>query len=214
VLGLLAVQMLKASGCRVIGFDPNPQRCQDAIDLGANVAVSSDLVAAADQFSQGSGMDAVLIMAATKSNEPVSLAGALARMKAKVVVTGLVGMDLPRDDYYKKELDFKLSLSYGPGRYDSNYEEGGNDYPYGYVRWTGQRNISAVLDLVASGEVTPSALVTHRFDIADALEAYDLLLGKKEEPYLGIVLKYKEKSSEVWRSRSVYEYGRCSIIWH
>ena len=149
-------------------------------------------------------MDAVLIMAATKSNEPVAIAGEIARMKAKVVVTGLVGMDLPRDDYYKKELDFKLSLSYGPGRYDSNYEEGGHDYPYGYVRWTEQRNISAFLDLVASGAVTPSALVTHRFDIADALEAYDLLLGKKEEPYLGIVLEYAEKEmGQVQEAREV-----------
>lgn len=195
LLGLLAVQMLKASGCRVIGFDPNPQRCQDAIDLGADAAVSSALVAAADQFSQGMGMDAVLITAATKSNEPVRVAGEIARIKAKVVVTGLVGMDLPRDDYYKKELDFKLSLSYGPGRYDSSYEEGGNDYPYGYVRWTEQRNISSFLDLVESGAVTPSKLVTHRFDIADALEGYELLLGKTEEPYLGIVLNYSEKES-------------------
>ena len=129
LLGLLAVQMLKANGCRVIGFDPNPRRCQDAIDLGADQAVSSDLVAAADQFSRGMGMDAVLITAATKSNEPVTVAGEIARMKAKVVVTGLVGMDVPRDDYYKKELDFKLSLSYGPGRYDSSYEEDGIDYP-------------------------------------------------------------------------------------
>ncbi|MDB2639676.1 bi-domain-containing oxidoreductase [Akkermansiaceae bacterium] len=203
LLGLLAVQMLKASGCRVIGFDPNPQRCQDAIDLGADTAVSSDLVAAADQFSQGMGMDAVLITAATKSNEPVRVAGEIARMKAKVVVTGLVGMDLPRDDYYKKELDFKLSLSYGPGRYDSCYEEGGVDYPYGYVRWTEQRNISSFLDLVATGDVTPSKLVTHRFDITDALDAYDLLLGKAEEPYLGIVLKYGEKSSAVLKSGRV-----------
>ncbi|MDB4665618.1 bi-domain-containing oxidoreductase [bacterium] len=200
LLGLLAVQMLKASGCRVIGFDPNPQRCQDAIDLGADTAVSSDLVAAADQFSQGMGMDAVLITAATKSNEPVTVAGEIARMKAKVVVTGVVGMDLPRDEYYKKELDFKLSLSYGPGRYDSSYEEGGVDYPYGYVRWTEQRNISSFLDLVATGAVTPSKLVTHRFDITDALDAYDLLLGKAEEPYLGIVLNYSEKESNALQS--------------
>lgn len=200
LLGLLAVQMLKASGCLVIGFDPNPARCQDALNLGADMAVSSDLAAAADKFSQGMGVDAVLITAATKSNDPVTVAGEIARMKGKVVVTGLVGMDLPRDDYYKKELDFKLSLSYGPGRYDSNYEEGGNDYPYGYVRWTEQRNIASFLDLVASGAVTPSKLVTHHFDIADALDAYDLLLGKAEEPYLGIVLDYAEKSSEVLKS--------------
>ncbi|MDB4569388.1 zinc-binding dehydrogenase, partial [bacterium] len=197
LLGLLAVQMLKASGCRVIGFDPDPQRCSDAIDLGADAAVSTELAAEADQFSQGMGMDAVLITAATKSNDPITLAGEIARMKGKVVVTGLVGMDLPRDDYYKKELDFKLSLSYGPGRYDSSYEEDGNDYPYGYVRWTEQRNISSFLDLVVSGAVTPSKLITHRFDILDALDAYDLLLGKTEEPYLGIVLVYEEKGSEV-----------------
>lgn len=206
LLGLLAVQMLKASGCKVIGFDPNPARCKDAINLGADVAVSSDLAAAADQFSQGMGVDAVLITAATKSNDPVTVAGEIARMKGKVVVTGLVGMDLPRDDYYKKELDFKLSLSYGPGRYDSNYEEGGNDYPYGYVRWTEQRNISSFLDLVASGAVTPSKLVTHHFDISDALDAYDLLLGKAEEPYLGIVIDYEEKSSEVLQS------GRLEVL--
>ena len=200
LLGLLAVQMLKASGCRVIGFDPNSQRCQAAIDLGADTAVYSDLGAAADQFSQGMGMDAVLITAATKSSEPVTVAGKIARMKAKVVVTGVVGMDLPRDDYYKKELDFKLSLSYGPGRYDSSYEEDGVDYPYGYVRWTEQRNMSSFLDLVAAGVVTPLKLVTHRFDIADALDAYDLLLGKKEEPYLGIVLKYSEKETDALQS--------------
>jgi len=216
LLGLLAVQMLKASGCRVIGFDPNPQRCQDAIDLGADAAVSADLVAAADQFSQGMGMDAVLITAATKSNESVRVAGEIARMKAKVVVTGLVGMDLPRDDYYKKELDFKLSLSYGPGRYDSSYEEGGVDYPYGYVRWTEQRNIGSFLDLVASGAVTPSKLVTHRFDVSDALDAYDLLLGKIEEPYLGIVIQYEEKKSEVLktsRSLEVLKLGSREHGW-
>jgi len=200
LLGLLAVQMLKASGCRVLGFDPNPQRCEDAIGLGADAAVSSDLAAAADEFSHGRGVDAVLVTAATKSNEPVTMAGEIARMKGKVVVTGVVGMDLPRDQYYKKELDFKLSLSYGPGRYDSGYEEGGVDYPYGYVRWTEQRNIAAFLDLVAAGAVTPSKLVTHRFDIADALDAYELLLGKKEEPYLGIVLEYAEKEGGQFRA--------------
>jgi predicted dehydrogenase len=106
-------------------------------------------------------------------------------------------MDLPRDMYYKKELDFKLSLSYGPGRYDPAYEEGGQDYPYGYVRWTEQRNIQAFLDLVASGAVTPSKLVTHRFDIDDALSAYELILGKTAEPYLGIVLNYGEQPVEI-----------------
>jgi predicted dehydrogenase/threonine dehydrogenase-like Zn-dependent dehydrogenase len=197
LLGLLAVQMMKAAGVRVMGFDPDTSRCRLALDLGADRAVSSDLVAACNEFSRGYGVDAVLITAAAKSNEPVTLAGEISRMKGRVVVTGLVGMDLPRDMYYKKELDFKLSLSYGPGRYDPAYEEGGQDYPYGYVRWTEQRNIQAFLDLVASGAVTPSKLVTHRFDIDDALNAYELILGKTAEPYLGIVLTYGEQPVEI-----------------
>jgi len=116
LLGILAVQMAKASGCRVLGFDPNPTRCRMALELGADVAVSEELEAAAAAFSGGHGVDAVLITAATKSNEPVTAAGEICRMKGKVVVTGLVGMEIPRDQYYKKELDFRLSLSYGPGR--------------------------------------------------------------------------------------------------
>lgn len=192
LLGLLSVQMLKAAGCRVIGYDPNETRCTLARDLGADLAVSGRLEIAVDAFSQGYGVDAVLIAAATKSNEPVTVAGDIARHRGKVVVTGMVGMDLPRDQYYKKELDFKLSLSYGPGRYDSQYEEHGQDYPYGYVRWTEQRNIQAFLEMAAAGQVSPSKLVTHRFSIDDALDAYDLLLGKTSEPYLGIVIEYPE----------------------
>lgn len=190
LLGLLAVQMFKASGCRVIGFDPNRDRCKLAEDLGADRVVSSDLETSCIDFSEGFGVDTVLITAATKSNGPVTAAGEICRMKGKIVVTGLVGMDIPRDMFYKKELDFKLSLSYGPGRYDPQYEEAGHDYPYGYVRWTEQRNIKAFLDLVAAGAVTPSKLVTHRFGIDDALNAYELMLGKSGEPYLGIVLNY------------------------
>lgn len=190
LLGLLAVQMLKAAGARVIGFDPDKDRCKLAEALGADRAISSDLEAACADFSEGFGVDAVLITAATKSNEPIAVAGEICRMKGKVVVTGLVGMDIPRDMYYKKEIDFKLSLSYGPGRYDSQYEEGGHDYPYGYVRWTEQRNIKAFLDMVAAGTVTPSKLVTHRFGIDDALDAYSLMLGKTGEPYLGITVDY------------------------
>ena len=212
LLGLLAVQMLKASGCRVIGFDPNPGRCEDALRLGADVAVSGDLIAASKEFSLGKGVDAVLITAATKSNEPVLVAGEIACMRAKVVVTGLVGMDLPRDDYYKKELDFKLSLSYGPGRYDLSYEEDGNDYPYGYVRWTEQRNISAFLDLVAAGSITPSKLITHRFDFSEALDAYDLLVRKIDEPYLGIVLNYTDKGPEFFQSGRQINLGNTGGV--
>ncbi len=215
LLGMLAVQMLKASGVRVIGFDPNRERCKLAQELGADLIVSSDLEAACNEFSEGYGVDAVLITAATKSNEPVTVAGEICRMKGKVVVTGLVGMDIPRDMYYKKELDFKLSLSYGPGRYDPHYEEAGHDYPYGYVRWTEQRNIKAFLDLVASGAVTPSKLITHRFDIENALDAYALMLGKTNEPYLGIILNYsklKAQSSKLKEREELSADERPSTI--
>lgn len=190
LLGMLAVQMAKASGCRVIGFDPNPQRCKLALELGADEAVSGGLESSAMSFTNGRGVDAVLITAATPSNEPITVAAEIARMKGKVVATGLVGMNIPRDLYYKKELDFRLSLSYGPGRYDTVYEEDGIDYPYGYVRWTEQRNMQAFVDLVAMGKITPSKLITHRFDFDNSLEAYQLLLGKLGVPYMGIVLEY------------------------
>ena len=196
LLGMLAVQMAKASGCRVIGFDPNPQRCKLAIELGADEAVSGGLESAAMSFTNGRGVDAVLITAATPSNEPVTVAAEIARMKGKVVATGLVGMNIPRDLYYKKELDFRLSLSYGPGRYDTVYEEDGIDYPYGYVRWTEQRNMQAFVDLVAMGKITPSKLITHRFDFDNALDAYQMLLGKSGVPYMGIVLEYSDAENK------------------
>ena len=191
LMGQLAVQMLKASGCRVIGFDPNAGRCKLAEDLGCDKAVSSNLEGEAMAFSEGNGVDAVLITAATHSDEPVTVAAEISKKKGRVVATGLVGMNLPRDQYYKKEVDFRLSCSYGPGRYDPVYEEQGVDYPFGYVRWTEQRNMAAFLQLVAEGKVTPSKLVTHRFDFDNALDAYQVLLGIKKEPYLGIVLKYQ-----------------------
>ena len=198
LMGVMAVQMCKASGCSVIGFDPNPSRCALARELGADVAVSDNLEAEALSFSGGRGVDAVLITAATHSNEPVTVAAEICRQKGRVVATGLVGMDLPRDQYYKKEIDFRLSCSYGPGRYDPIYEEQGIDYPFGYVRWTEQRNMEAVLQLISDGKLTPGKFITHRFDFDNALDAYQLLLGKVHEPYLGIVLQYgdaEEKSS-------------------
>ena len=190
LMGILAVQMLKASGCRVIGFDPNAARCKLAEEMGCDRAVSDNFAAECIALSGGFGVDAVLITAATHSNEPVTVAAEISRKKGRVVATGLVGMNLPRDQYYKKEVDFRLSCSYGPGRYDPVYEEQGVDYPFGYVRWTEQRNMAAFLQLVAEGKVTPAKLVTHRFKFDDALDAYQVLLGIKKEPYLGIVLEY------------------------
>ena len=193
LMGILAVQMLKASGCRVIGFDPNAGRCNLAEEMGCDRAVNDNFAGECMAFSGGFGVDAVLITAATHSDEPVTVAAEICRKKGRVVATGLVGMNLPRDQYYKKEVDFRLSCSYGPGRYDPVYEEQGVDYPFGYVRWTEQRNMAAFLQLVAEGKVTPGKLVTHRFKFDDALDAYQVLLGIKKEPYLGIVLEYDLK---------------------
>lgn len=187
LLGQIAVQLAKASGCKVIGFDPT--RSTDNC-----LCVKDGLREAALAMTDGYGVDAVLITAATKSNEPVTVASEICRKKGRVVVTGVVGMNLPRDEYYKKEIDFRLSCSYGPGRYDSTYEEGGCDYPYGYVRWTEQRNMQAVLDLIVAGSFNPSQLVTHRLGLDDALSAYELLLGTRKETYLGIILRYGGES--------------------
>lgn len=196
LMGVMAVQMCKASGCRVIGFDPNPSRCALAKALGADAAVSANLEGEARAFSGGRGVDAVLITAATHSNEPVTVAAEICRAKGRVVATGLVGMNLPRDQYYKKEIDFRLSCSYGPGRYDPVYEEQGIDYPFGYVRWTEQRNMEAVIALISEGKLTPSKFITHRFAFDDSLDAYKLLLGEVREPYLGIVLSYGNQGDD------------------
>lgn len=196
LLGLLTVQLLKASGCRVIGSDLDPHRCQLAKDLGADEVIGAGLADAAMSFTNGYGADAVIITAATSSNEPIEIAAEACRTKGRVVIVGLVGMDVPRDPFYKKELDLRLSMSYGPGRYDPAYEEAGHDYPYAYVRWTEQRNIQAFLDLVAAGKVTPSRLTTHRFAIDEALKAYDLLGGKTGERSLGIVIEYPRPVGE------------------
>ena len=193
LIGLLTVQLLRANGCRVLGFDPNPDRAALALELGADAAVSAGLAAAAAGFTGGHGADAVIVTASTKSSEPVNQAAEISRMKGRVVVVGLVGMSIDRDPFYKRELDLRLSMSYGPGRYDPAYEREGQDYPLPYVRWTEQRNMSAFLELVAAGRVTPSRLVTHRFGIAEAEQAYKLMDG--DEPYLAILLDYPDQGA-------------------
>ncbi len=190
LLGLLAVQMAKANGCKVIGYDLDPARCELAMQLGATIATASDLESACERFTNNRGIDAVLIAAGTKSSGPVNLAGKITRQKGRVVAMGVVGLDLERENYYKKELDFKMSMSYGPGRYDPMYEDHGIDYPYAYVRWTEQRNMESFLDLISSGAISLSKIITHRFKFDDCVSAYDLLLGNNPEPYLGIVLNY------------------------
>ena len=194
LLGQLAVQMLKAAGAVVIGMDIQPARAELARKLGADaVATDADQLAAlCEQFSSGHGADVVLITADTKSNQPVELAGHVARDKGTVVAVGSVGMTIPRKIYYEKELDFRISRSYGPGRYDHKYEEEGHDYPYAYVRWTEQRNMQAFVQLLAEGKVNVRPLVTHRFSIDDAPKAYEVITGKTSEPFLGVVLTYPD----------------------
>ncbi|MGE4578792.1 MAG: bi-domain-containing oxidoreductase [Desulfuromonadales bacterium] len=191
LIGQLTVQLLKANGCKVLGSDLDPDKLALASKLGADaVCHSGELLAAAEAFSNGRGVDTVIITASTASNQPITDAGEITRLRGRVVIVGMVGMDIPRNIYYRKELDIRLSMAYGPGRYDVEYEEKGHDYPFSYVRWTEQRNFEAFLELIAEGKVTPKALVTHTFDFADALKAYDLLEGKIQEKYLGIVLNY------------------------
>lgn len=194
LLGQMTVQMLKAAGCIVVGMDIQPQRAELARQLGANAVCTSadDLSTLCGQFTAGHGADAVLITADTKSNQPVETAGLVARNKGVVVAVGAVGMTIPRKVYYEKELDFRISRSYGPGRYDPAYEEQGHDYPYGYVRWTEQRNMQAFVQLLSEGKVDVQSLITHRFQIDTARQAYDLIGGKTDERFLGVVLKYPE----------------------
>jgi predicted dehydrogenase len=198
LLGHLTVQLLKAAGCRVLGLDIDPSRAELAALLGADAVAASasefrDLCA--DQ-SRGAGVDAVLITAETPSSDPVNLAGAIARERAIVVAVGTVGIDIERRAYYEKELDFRISRSYGPGRYDTAYEQKGRDYPIGYVRWTETRNMEAFLQFLAEKKVNVSALITHRFPIERAPSAYELITGKSGARFLGVVIQYSGTCDE------------------
>jgi predicted dehydrogenase/threonine dehydrogenase-like Zn-dependent dehydrogenase len=191
LIGLLTVQLLRAHGCRVLGLDFDPAKLAIARQLGAEVvdlASGQDPLAAAELFSRGRGVDAVIVTAATKSSEPMHQAALMCRKRGRIVLVGVTGLELSRDDFFKKELTFQVSASYGPGRYDSNYEDKGQDYPVGFVRWTAQRNFEAVLDMMADGRLNVKPLISHRFPIADAVGAYELIGGAA--PSLGIVLEY------------------------
>ncbi|WP_315855271.1 bi-domain-containing oxidoreductase [Spiribacter salinus] len=198
LIGLLTVQMLRAQGCRVMGVDVDTSKLELARQMGAEVtanpAEGEDVLAVAERFSRDRGVDAVLITAATKSNEPVSQAAKMCRKRGRIVLVGVTGLELSRADFYEKELSFQVSCSYGPGRYDPAYEEGGQDYPVGFVRWTEQRNFEAVLDLMSNGALDVSPLITHRFPLEQAAEAYDLL--SSGEPSLGILLEYSGVDTE------------------
>ena len=201
LLGQLTVQLLKAAGCRVLGMDINATRAELALAMGADaVTVSSgNFHDICIQHSVGRGVDAVLITAETPSSEPVNLAARVARDRAVITAVGTVGMEFQRKHYYEKELDFRVSRSYGPGRYDSAYEQKGRDYPAGYVRWTETRNMEAFLGLLAEGKLHLQPLVSHRFPVERAPAAYELITGRREEPFLAVLITYPESSHESTR---------------
>jgi predicted dehydrogenase len=193
LVGLLTVQIAKAAGARVLGTDPSAERAELARALGADAVASSDPRRAAADLTDGRGADAVIVAAATPSNGPIEDAAEMARAKGRVVVVGVVGLDVPREPFYRKELDLRLSMSYGPGRYDPDYEERGRDYPFAHVRWTERRNMESFVELLADGKVTPSRLVSHTYAIDDALDAYERL--RDGSSALGIVLRYPRPES-------------------
>jgi predicted dehydrogenase/threonine dehydrogenase-like Zn-dependent dehydrogenase len=194
LLGQIAVQILKAAGCRALGMDISPDRANLALRLGADAVATSSpaFQELCLQHSAGHGVDSVVIAAQSSSNDPVTLAGSVARHRAIVVAVGTVGMEIPRRTFYDKELDFRLSRSYGPGRYDPAYELKGIDYPIGYVRWTETRNMEAFLRLLTDGKLNLDPLITHRFPIAAAHSAYELINGKSSETFLGVLIAYPQ----------------------
>jgi polar amino acid transport system substrate-binding protein len=190
LLGQIAVQLLRANGCRVLGTDLDPSLVALAERFGAVGIPAADAPRACREHTAGMGVDAVLVCAGTASNQPIELCGEVTREKGRVVVVGAVRMDIPREDYFRKEISVVISRSYGPGRYDPQYEESGHDYPFGYVRFTEQRNMQTIVDLIATGRLDVKGLITHRFALEDAARAYALIEGEKREPYLGIVFRY------------------------
>jgi predicted dehydrogenase len=195
LVGLVTAQILRAAGCAVWGVDPDPERMALAREFGVAFATSNSENVSESNMPWPRGADAVIITAATKSNQPVDLAGQIARDRGIVVVVGDVRVDVPREHYYQKELQVRYSRSYGPGRYDPAYEEKGIDYSLGYVRWTENRNMRAFLDLVAAGKIDLARLVTHRFEIAQAHVAYELLTAKQPAKYLAMLIDYSQREA-------------------
>ena len=195
LIGQVTVQLLRAHGCRVLGIDLDPSRLALARQFGAEVvdlSATPDPTPAAMHFSRGRGVDAVIVTAATTSNEPMHHAALMCRKRGRIVLVGVAGLELSRDDFFKKELSFQVSCSYGPGRYDAEYEDKGHDYPVGYVRWTEQRNFEAVLDMMAEKRIDVGPLISHRFTLDRVADAYAVVGGS--EPSLGILLEYPESS--------------------
>jgi polar amino acid transport system substrate-binding protein len=200
LVGQLTMQLAKAAGCRVLGIDVNEAACELAKRCGCDeiAMIPRDHVERiAAHLTNGFGVDAVIITASTETNEPIKSAARICRDRGRVVMVGVTGMEVPRDLFYHKELDFRFSRSYGPGRYDPLYEEKGLDYPIGYVRWTEQRNMEAFLQFLASKRVAVAPLMSHTFAVDDAPKAYELITGKTGERFVGVLLKYAEQTSRL-----------------
>lgn len=196
LIGQLTIQILNAAGVQSIGIDIDPIQVKLAHSCKASLALdrnNSQIEEIIKDFTNGNGTDAVIITAGTSSLDPIELAGELCRRKGKVIIVGAVPTGFSRANYYKKELDLRMSSSYGPGRYDPQYEEKGIDYPYGYVRWTENRNMQAFLQLLADQKLNLEPLITHEFPFENAPDAYDMILNKKE-PFTGVVLKYNHEN--------------------
>ncbi len=196
LIGLLTVQLLRANGCRVIGFDFNDDRIKLAKSFGAKVVnlKNTDYLSQSNIFSRGNGVDGAILTTTTDSNMPLKQAANISRKRGRIVLVGTAGLNVSRADFYEKELTFQVSCSYGPGRYDRNYEEKGQDYPIGYVRWTEQRNFEAILDMMSENKIDLKSMISHRIKINEANKAYDLIL--KNVPTLGILLKYNLKKQK------------------
>ena len=207
LLGQITCQLLKANGCKVIGIDISESLINLAKELGADNALHRNhesLHTVLNNFTNGYGFDSIIITAATSSNDPIELSAEIARRKGKIVVVGAVKLDVPRDPhFYRKELDLRMSCSYGPGRYDADYEENGNDYPYAYVRWTEQRNMGAFLQLISQGKINLKPLTTHTFDIDEAEAAYNIVMGTVKEPHIGILLRYPSNEKKFLSSFAI-----------
>ena len=191
LLGQITVQLLKASGCHVFGTDISEEKIRMALENGAEkggLSGKTEVLVAARDFAPH-GFDSVIIMAAAKSNEPLEMASEIARERAKIVATGLTGLEIPRKTFFEKELELMVSRAWGPGVFDPNYTEKGTDYPYAYARWTAKRNLEEFLFQISIGSVKVKHLITHRFPIEDAIEAYDLIL-KSKEPHIGVLITY------------------------
>ncbi|WP_197530691.1 bi-domain-containing oxidoreductase [Bythopirellula polymerisocia] len=211
LVGQLTVALLKAAGVRVLGVDPDASRCELAVRMGADVArpdLGSETI---EQLTGGLGADAVVITASTKSNGPIEMAAGAVRQKGRIVLVGVVGLELDRRPFYFKECEFVVSCSYGPGRYDASYEERGQDYPAAYVRWTEQRNIQAVLDLMGAGRLDVGPLISHRFEIGEAARAYEII-ESGSEAFLGMVLEYGGKEVARREARGGKEVARREAL--